>query len=177
MGRRHDVDGLPRDQGRPRAGPTVHLDRAVPAARRAPFVLSLFWSMAEPETWPCLWGSADKILTQLGWLAPPGDFDKWYLDYREIVLTSGRSPFEVEYLLWWIDEASPFTGLDPALLDRCSENATLATALRANGNVYPTTDDAAAAERNARAIVDYLRGVASAADALASSSMSPQTGR
>ena len=132
-----------------------------PAAKRAPFVLSLFWSMSENHTWPCLWGSADKVLTQLGWLSPTKDLDTWYLDYCEIIRTSGRTRFESEYLLWWIDEANPFTGLDPAIVDRCIENVALTATWKEHGSEYPSPAEAAIAERNIRAISGELRLVGS----------------
>jgi 5-methylcytosine-specific restriction protein B len=143
----------------------VHIDKIKkgghPAPRRAPFVLSLFWSLADHEEWPCLWQSADAALTALGWLTPPGDLDEWYIDYRDIVMSSGRTPFEVEELLWWMDNSHPFTGLDPALVDRCRESVELGNARSANNNTYASPSDAAKAERNARAILGELKLVGS----------------
>ncbi len=127
-----------------------------PAPKRAPFVLSLFWSMADQNNWPCLWMSADRMLTALGWLTSSGDLDQWYLTYRDIVMSSKMTPFEVESILYWMDEKHLFTGLDPALVDRCRENVELAEGFRVAG-AYPSPGVAATAERNARAIIGELK--------------------
>ena len=131
-----------------------------PAAGRAPFVLSLFWSMADNEEWPCLWQSAAKSLIALGWLPQPGDFDQWYLEYRSIVRSFPFDAFTVESLLWWMDEEKAFTGLDPALIDRCQQSAEIAEGYR-DTNEYPNDEVAAIAERNARAMTGELKLVGS----------------
>jgi 5-methylcytosine-specific restriction protein B len=139
----------------------AHVDKikkgGQPAPGRVPLVVSLFWSMSAEDEWPCLWRSADKVLTTLGWLTPPGELDEWYLSYRTIALASGLSAFDFESILWWMNETKPFTGLDPSMLDRCVENVALADEWRSNGNAYPTPEAARTAERNARAIVGEIR--------------------
>ena len=92
-----------------------------PAPARVPFITSLFWSMQDPSTWPCLWTSADQMLQTLGWLEPSNDLAAYYVSFREVVSELG-SPFdEIEGTLWWLDR-HPFVGLDPALIERCAQN-------------------------------------------------------
>ena len=130
-----------------------------PAPKRTPFVLSFFWAMADGDAWPCLWASADTVLSGLSWLQPSGDLDAWYVEYLDIQRESGRTPFDFESLLWWVGDTQQFVGLDPALLDRCQENLSLAETWKANGERY-TPDQELLAERNARAINGELRMVA-----------------
>jgi 5-methylcytosine-specific restriction protein B len=92
-----------------------------PAPARVPFITSLFWSIQDHSTWPCLWTSADHMLQALGWLEPSNDLAAHYIWFRDIV-SDLDAPFEeIEKTLWWLDK-HPFVGLDPALTERCAEN-------------------------------------------------------
>lgn len=130
---------------------------AHPAPGRVPFVLSLFWSLQEPDEWPALWQSAEQVSKDLGWLVSSPDIDQAYLTFREVILSFRQSPIEVEKLLYWVAQTKPFTGLDPALLERCRENAELGARRAEFGDAYETPDAARTAALNARCILGELK--------------------
>lgn len=129
-----------------------------PAPRWVPWLLSLFWSMADPDRWPVAWPSSTKVLMALGWLDQPGDLDAWYLALREIVAGLDDSPARVAWLLLWMTDHDDFTGLDPSLVDRCRENLALAGQWKAAGDRYPAGAETVA-EHNARAALGELAWV------------------
>jgi 5-methylcytosine-specific restriction protein B len=126
---------------------------AHPAPKRVPYVLSFFWSLQDHARWPCMWTSAEKMLTQLGWLVAPPALDDLYLQFREIVLSLG-GPEDVEHALSWL-ETHRFTGLDPGLVERCRYAVNL-KAQRPADESYPSVDYRRHAENNSRAIVGDL---------------------
>lgn len=126
-----------------------------PAPKRVPFVTSFFWAIQDHDQWPCLWNSAENMLVRLGWLALGPDHPTTYLNFRSIVLSLGETPDDVEYALYWF-ENHLFTGLDPALVDRCVHNIELNSDQEDPAIPYPDPASANAAERNARAILGDL---------------------
>lgn len=92
---------------------------AHPAPARAPLVCSVFWSLREPDRWPCLWTSAESVLRGLGWLRHVEDQADRYLSFRRQVPELGDPPKEVVDALWWFDRDPARTGLDPSLVERC----------------------------------------------------------
>lgn len=120
-----------------------------PAPGHVPFLVSLFWSMSDHEGWPCLWPSAEEMLKALGWLVPAWEQPERYTRFRRAVLDLGERPREVERTLYWFKE-HPWVGLDPALRDRCAENASLLR--EAASGTYPDDETRDIAERNARII-------------------------
>jgi 5-methylcytosine-specific restriction protein B len=95
-------------------------ERGHPAPKRSLYVLSLFWSLSEPEQWPCMWSSAEEALLNLGWLSQPGvgssGLPTYYLAFRDS--TTELGPWaEVEDVLQWFKDQS-WVGLDVSLADR-----------------------------------------------------------
>ncbi len=126
---------------------------AHPAPKRVPYVLSFFWALQDHASWPCMWTSAEKMLTQLGWLVAPPTLAELYTEFREIVLSLGH-PDDVEHALSWL-ETHRFTGLDPSLVERCQYAVEL-KAQRAPDGSYPSVEYERNAEPNSRAILGDL---------------------
>ncbi|HSH60123.1 MAG TPA: AAA family ATPase [Acidimicrobiales bacterium] len=126
---------------------------AHPAPKRVPYVLSFFWSLQDHDRWPCIWTSAEKMLTQLGWLVAPPGLDDLYLQFRDTVLSLG-APNEVEHALSWM-ENHRFTGLDPALVERCAYGVELNLQRRAD-ELSASVDYEGFAEANSRAVLGDL---------------------
>jgi 5-methylcytosine-specific restriction protein B len=126
-----------------------------PAPARVPFITSLFWSMQDHSTWPCLWTSADQMLQTLGWLEPSKDLAAHYVSFREVVSELGAPFDEIEHTLWWLDKHS-FVGLDPALTERCAENGEI---LRhwSQERGYGSEDDERISGLNSRAAQGELK--------------------
>jgi 5-methylcytosine-specific restriction protein B len=131
-----------------------------PAPGRVPHVLSLFWSMQDHERWPCLWPSGEEMLKTLGWLTPSWDQPERYRRFREVVLGLGIQPVEAERAMYEFKKVR-WTGLDPALLDRCAENARFLQVFDEESD-YPTEERRVAAEHNALAIRGELSLLAQA---------------
>lgn len=93
---------------------------AHPAPARVPFVCSFFWALNDPDSWPCLWPTAEKSMQRLGWLdsSQPKQGDR-YLVFRNEVLNLGQSPDEVGLALQWFQDHVVEVGLDPTLVERC----------------------------------------------------------
>ena len=133
-----------------------------PAPGRVPLLVSLFWSMQDHARWPVLWPSAEEMLKALGWLTSAWEQPERYLRFRAVLLDLGGDPVDVERTLFWFRD-NRWVGLDPALLERCSENAGL---LRAAGEGSAAGDATGpVAERNALAIRGELSLLAHAAAA------------
>lgn len=127
---------------------------AHPAPKRVPYVLSFFWALQDHDQWPCMWTSAEKMLMQLGWLATSSALDDFYLAFRDVVLSLGAPPNDVEHTLSWF-ERHRFTGLDPSLVERCRYALDLRPDPTDGGVLSPEYE--AYAESNSRAILGDLR--------------------
>ncbi len=127
---------------------------AHPAPKRVPYVLSFFWALQDHDQWPCMWTSAEKMLTQLGWLVFSSDLASFYLAFREVVLSLGAPPDDVEHALAWF-ERHRFTGLDPSLVERCRYALELRPQPTDGGVV--SAEYQAYAESNSRSILGDLR--------------------
>ncbi|MCD9625293.1 McrB family protein [Rhabdothermincola salaria] len=89
---------------------------AHPGPKRALFFASFFWFLQDADTWPCLWASAEKSFTRLGWLDMGLQLTELYQSFRELSLALGDS-WTVESALYWFN-ANPWVGLDLTLQDR-----------------------------------------------------------
>ncbi|WP_169053967.1 AAA family ATPase [Agromyces sp. H66] len=99
--------------------------KGYPQVGRIPYVLSLFWATdrATPP-WPVMWTSAPQMMSELGWLRPWSNQERWP-EYVEAART--LSPDRItrfDRLLWYLSEHK-FVGLNPTLASMCAEAAEL----------------------------------------------------
>jgi len=129
---------------------------AHPAPKRVPYVASFFWSLRSPESWPCMWTSAEEMLARLGWLVLTDDHAENYVRFATTLLSLDVGLEEAGHALFWLRD-HPFTGLDPSLVQRCRENVEW----READGTFARPADAEQAERNARAVIGELGLLAS----------------
>ncbi len=90
---------------------------AHPSPKRAPFVASYFWGLAEPQTWAVAW---PKSVEYVGHLTGVSDFDDQGDRYAELYRCATEidgSPERFEQVAaWWADEQPAF--VDEVLCDR-----------------------------------------------------------
>lgn len=125
-----------------------------PTPVRVPFLCSFFWGLQDPQSWPSAWTSAVRSVEELSWHEPVGDLSADYLGYRKIVHELGAPPPEVAHAFYWFADHR-FVGLDPTLVDRCTEAARIAEA-RVDGS-YRSNADRKEARLQARAALADLR--------------------
>jgi len=124
-----------------------------PQAARIPYVLSMFWTTDDvTPPWPVMWDSANRVMSELGWLSAWSNQDRWP-DFVEVA----RAFFPTEIhrfgnLMWYLSERK-FVGLNPQLRQLCDEAADL-MARYTRGAGY---DDDAVATR-AAALGHQLKG-------------------
>ena len=127
-----DVLAAPTDDGEARrklAAMIAHVETikegAQPAPKRSLYVLSLFWSLSEPEQWPCMWSSAEDALLKLGWLSQAGvgstGLPSYYLAFRDSTTVLGSWADVGDVLQWFRDHS--WVGLDVSLADRLARAA------------------------------------------------------
>jgi hypothetical protein len=125
-----------------------------PQPGRISYVTSFFWAMGNEEEWPVFWASVAEGADTFGWLpidGSPGALMERYFIYRDMVQQLDRTPGEVERAFLYVRE-HPFVGLDPYIVERCSESVGYLLSWDAGEGAYDDPVVEAEAERNARTI-------------------------
>lgn len=124
-----------------------------------PLAASVFWSAQDRRALPPLWASLERVLQRLGWLDPAETPAERYRAYAELLLPLDDEPLRAVYALQWFGSGG-LAGIDPAAIERCRENQSLAVEFYAADKEYADQAGRSTAERNARSLVGDLRYLA-----------------
>ncbi|NLT27387.1 MAG: AAA domain-containing protein, partial [Microbacteriaceae bacterium] len=92
---------------------------AHPSPRRAPFVASYYWGLADPTTWPVAWPKSMEYLDFLTGAGVVDDQRDRYTRLHEFVLECDGDPLRFERVAeWWYDERPVL--VDEVLCDRAA---------------------------------------------------------